>query len=71
MFLYSGEGREAATTLGPLERAKLNGPVTEVSITKVSNRSPLHLRTEVDPITESLCFIIFRIPNDGQSPETQ
>jgi hypothetical protein len=49
-----------------------------------SNRagaSPFHLRLETDPVSETLCFIIiiiiiiivllFRIPYDGQSPETQ
>jgi hypothetical protein len=33
--------------------------------------SPNHLRTETDAVSETLCFLIFRIPDDGQSPETQ
>jgi hypothetical protein len=24
-----------------------------------------------DPISETLCFLVFRITDDGQSPETQ
>jgi hypothetical protein len=30
-----------------------------------------HLRTDTDPVSEALCFLVFRIPDDGQSPETQ
>jgi hypothetical protein len=30
-----------------------------------------HLRTETDPVYETLCFLVFRIPDYGQSPETQ
>jgi hypothetical protein len=26
---------------------------------------------EIDPISETLRFLIFRIPDDGQSPQTQ
>jgi hypothetical protein len=33
--------------------------------------SPSHLRTETDPVSEMLYFIAFRIPDDGQSAETQ
>jgi hypothetical protein len=45
--------------------------VIEVS-SKGSNRvSPYsHLRTETDLISETLCFLVIRIPDDGQSPET-
>jgi hypothetical protein len=32
---------------------------------------PSHLRTETDPVSETLCFLAYRIPDDGQSPETQ
>jgi hypothetical protein len=32
----------------------------------------LHLRTEKDPASETLCFLVlFRIPDYVQSPETQ
>jgi hypothetical protein len=33
--------------------------------------APLHLWTETDPVSETLCFLVYRIPDDGQSPETQ
>jgi hypothetical protein len=29
LFIYSGEGKETPTLLGPLERANLRGPVIE------------------------------------------
>jgi hypothetical protein len=29
------------------------------------------LRTETDPVVETLCFLLFRTLDDGQSPETQ
>jgi hypothetical protein len=29
------------------------------------------LRIETDPVSETLCFILFIIPDDEQSPETQ
>jgi hypothetical protein len=28
------------------------------------------LKTETDPVSEMLCFLVFRIPDDGQSPGT-
>jgi hypothetical protein len=30
-----------------------------------------HLRTETDPFSETSCFLVSRIPDDGQSPKTQ
>jgi hypothetical protein len=44
-----------------------------LALSKVPNRvvvSP-HLRTETDPVSETLCFLLFRILNDGHSPETR
>jgi hypothetical protein len=32
---------------------------------------PLHLRTETDPVSETLCSLIFKIPDDGLSPNLQ
>jgi hypothetical protein len=26
---------------------------------------------EIDPVAETLCFVVFRIAEDGQIPETQ
>jgi hypothetical protein len=31
----------------------------------------LHLRTKTHPVSETLRFLVFRIPDDGHSPETQ
>jgi hypothetical protein len=28
-----------------------------------------HLRTEADPVSETVCSLILRIPDDGQSPD--
>jgi hypothetical protein len=43
--------------LGPLERANLNHWILP------------HLKTETDPVSETLCFLVSRIPDDGQSPK--
>jgi hypothetical protein len=51
--------------LGPLERANLNHwtifPGDEHSIPLPS--------PETDPVSETFYFLIFRTPDDGQSPE--
>jgi hypothetical protein len=52
--------KETPTLLGPLERANLN-----------HWSSPLILRTETDLVSETLCFLVFKIPDDGLSPEAQ
>jgi hypothetical protein len=31
--------------------------------------SPSHLRTETDPVSKTLCLLVSRIPDDGQSPK--
>jgi hypothetical protein len=31
---------------------------------------PPYLRTETDPVFETLCFLFSRTPDDGQSPKT-
>jgi hypothetical protein len=64
LFLSSGEGWDTSTLLGLLERA--NRP------NRVDVFHPSPLRTERDPVSEMFCsFMFFRIPDDGQSPETQ
>jgi hypothetical protein len=30
-----------------------------------------HVKMETDPVSETLCFLVFRIPDDGPSPEAQ
>jgi hypothetical protein len=47
--------------LGPLERANLS------NWTEVGTSQPFHLRTETDPVSETL---LFRIRDGGQSPES-
>jgi hypothetical protein len=32
---------------------------------------PPHPRAETDPVSETLCFLFVRIPDDAQSPKTQ
>jgi hypothetical protein len=32
---------------------------------------PLNLRTEIDPVSETLCFLVFRILDDGQTLKSQ
>jgi hypothetical protein len=32
---------------------------------------PPHLRTETDPVSETLCSLVFRIADDGQSAKPQ
>jgi hypothetical protein len=29
------------------------------------------VRTEIDPVSETVCFVVISIPDDGKSPETQ
>jgi hypothetical protein len=31
----------------------------------------LHLKTETDPVSETLCFLVFRIPDDGKKKKTE
>jgi hypothetical protein len=38
---------------------------------KDSDDGVQHSVSETDPVSEMLCFLVFRIPNDGQSPETK
>jgi hypothetical protein len=65
MFPSSDDGWETPTLLGPLDRANLNQWATE----QVS--SAYHLRSKTDLFSDMLCFLVFRIPVDGQSPESQ
>jgi hypothetical protein len=52
----------------------ISGPVIEVTSfegTQQSRFLPLHVKTEADPVSETLCFVVFRIPDDGQIQKTQ
>jgi hypothetical protein len=71
-FMSSGEGGKTPTQLGPLEWANLND-WTGLPLSKGPNwvgifPPPPHLRMETDPVSETLCFLVSRIPDDGQSP---
>jgi hypothetical protein len=41
------------------------------SLSNATNRIIHCLRTEIDPVSETLPFIVFGIPEDVQSPEPQ
>jgi hypothetical protein len=47
--------------------------MTEVSSFQGTQQclSPPHLRKGTDPISETLCFLVSRILDDGQNPKTQ
>jgi hypothetical protein len=49
---------------GILNSRKQN--VSETGYVRIS-----HLRTGTNAVSETLCFLMFRSPEDGQSPETQ
>jgi hypothetical protein len=58
LFQSSGAGWEAPTTLDILERANINH-WTRLAPSKGPGRvgpSPPHLRTETDPVSETLVF---------------
>jgi hypothetical protein len=65
LFPFSGEGRKTLTLLGPLER------MIEVSSFKDTVSPSPHLKMETDPVSETLCFLVFRILDNGKSPLTQ
>jgi hypothetical protein len=54
-----------------LETRKHNVHCLRLALSKGQNRvgvSTSHLRTETDTVSETLCFLVTRIPDDGQSP---
>jgi hypothetical protein len=54
------------------ELTSITGSSWRFALSKGPNGvSPPHVRTETDPVSETLCFIGFRILDDGQSPKTQ
>jgi hypothetical protein len=62
----AGEGRETPTKLSTTDLSQLflRNPTEYMSPSR-------HLRTETDPVSETPCFLVFRIPEDGQSLEAQ
>jgi hypothetical protein len=60
VFPSSREGGKTLTQLGPLEREWLKLALSEGPIWVVI--FPPHLRTETDPVSQTSCFLVSRIP---------
>jgi hypothetical protein len=71
LFPSSGEGSEAPTLLGPLERDHLQVQWLRLVF---SNRVGVSLTSYEDgnrsSFQNAVFIYLFRIPDDGQSPET-
>jgi hypothetical protein len=62
-FLFVGLNK-TIFSVGPLrERLRL---AVSMGPNWVSLPPPYHLRTETDPVPKMVCFLVFRIPDDGQ-----
>jgi hypothetical protein len=61
--------RNTHILLGPWRKAIRNQRFLRDPTAQVS--SSLRLRTETDPVSETFCFLVFRIPDDGQKSSTQ
>jgi hypothetical protein len=67
LFPSSGKGGgKTPTQLGPLERANLNHWRTSVRFT-----TAIIAHLIETPVSETLRFLVSRIPDDEQSPKTQ
>jgi hypothetical protein len=68
VFPFSGEGETVCCVSQKEQRLR-------VALSNESNgiviSLPPHLRTETDPDSETLCFLVFRLPEDGHIPKTQ
>jgi hypothetical protein len=75
LFPTSREDWKTLSLLSPLEGPNLSHwtGLDWSGLAKGPKRvSPLfHVRTETDPVSETLCFLIFSIVDDGQSSQTQ
>jgi hypothetical protein len=48
------------------------GPLRNMCLLSLDvDRVVVDVRTETDPLSETLCSLAFRIQDDGQSPKTQ
>jgi hypothetical protein len=57
---------------GILEIKKYNVSATgSTQLGPIERANFNHLRTETNPVSETLCFLVSRIAGDGQSPRTQ
>jgi hypothetical protein len=70
IFPSTGEGTEASTLLGPLERARVQGLRLALSKGPIRVDASLPL-PEVENRSSFCVFYLFRILDDGQSPKTQ
>jgi hypothetical protein len=65
---------EDTYSVGTIRKGELQGSVTNPRLAlpkgpdKVGVFSPPHLRKETDPLSETLCSVVSRIPDDGKSP---
>jgi hypothetical protein len=57
LLVSLGEASETHTLLGPFERANL------------THLRHSHLKIETNPVSKTLCFLLFRILDHEQSPE--
>jgi hypothetical protein len=61
LFPFLHDGKEATTLLGPLEKLT-SITVAEVTFFYCTQQSrclsPLHLKTETDPVSGNLCFLV-------------
>jgi hypothetical protein len=65
--VFRESGDKSLILLGSLERANLKSLDQQGTFIP----HPPHRRMETDSVPEMLSFLVFRIPNDGQSPKTQ
>jgi hypothetical protein len=64
MDVYHPSGEKTSTLLGLLERANLWLRLALSKGPNIVGVFPPHLKTEIDPVYETLCFLVSRIPMD-------
>jgi hypothetical protein len=62
LFLFAGEGEVTMPWDFPL--------MMKLKVQTGFRPSP-HLKTEADPVSETSRYLVFIVPNNGQSPKTQ
>jgi hypothetical protein len=67
VFPSSGEGWETRTLWGPLQRANLKHWTFLKDPSELVSPTP-HLRTETDPVSETLCSLKYRMPDKVPKP---
>jgi hypothetical protein len=72
LFPSSGVGGKTPTQLGPLDRDSLNHWTTPVIFTQLIRCLPSPIPEDGKrSVSETSCFLVPRIPDDGKSPKTQ